>query len=631
MITKVKARNFLSWEKLEFNVTPGVTLIDGWNEDDQTSEGSGKSAILNAISWCLYGKLPKDVKIDEVIKQGQSSCVVAVELGDVTVVRSRKPNELCMVTPDGESIKGKDAKETQDLIEAKIGLTFETFCQTVYFAQNYSKKFITSNQEEKGKILSEVQDLTLFDRARKEVMELLKKEEASNQQLRHNLDLNGRDKLLVESRIKLEEMELAKIHEAHLQRVARIQAQFDTAVAQKTSEVAMLQSLTEEVGTLGVDRVQKAILETQSQELFSKQTLLTADIKNADKLVKNREFSESQGKGWANQYRELQRQKEKNEDFIKNPSKLCPTCNTTLENCDTSHAQAELSRLDKSMADLVARLEELSVELDKPVPSKESLTQERDVAVFSRLQIDAQLADIRAVEDKIKTTQGKCETLKLSIEAKTELIAKLTQELDAAQRAEVFVDSTRLDKLKAELASNEEQRADLIRLVEESNVHSRRLEALKDGFKEVKSFVFNSMLNEINSRVHQYLSHLFEVPVSVRFRNDAMKIETDVVFDGSERGLGLLSGGQFRRVSLAVDLALADVITARRGATLGVLILDEYFKDLSESSMEKCLTLLEGRGQPVLLIEHNSIFKNIVNQSFMVKLQGGTSVQADIN
>jgi DNA repair exonuclease SbcCD ATPase subunit len=78
-------------------------------------------------------------------------------------------------------------------------------------------------------------------------------------------------------------------------------------------------------------------------------------------------------------------------------------------------------------------------------------------------------------------------------------------------------------------------------------------------------------------------------------------------------------------VSLAVDLALSDVVTSRKGAQIGVLILDEYFKDLSETSMEKCLTLLEGRGQPVLLIEHNSIFKNIVNNSIMVRLEDGTS------
>lgn len=625
MITKVLAVNFLSWKNLEFNVTPGVTLIDGWNEDDQTSEGSGKSAILNAIAWCLYGKLPKDVKIDEVIRQGESSCSVAVQLSSVTILRSRKPNELMMIDGAGNVIKGKDAKETQDLIEAHVGLSFETFCQTVYFAQNYAKKFITSNQEEKGKILSEVQDLTLFDRARKEVTELLKKEELKSTQLKHSIDLNGRDALVIQGQIKVEEMKAEQTHAAHKQRLAFLENRVEEAKYHHALENDALIKLTEELSAVTVDIVHKAKLETESSDLFSRQTLIKEDIKNIDKVLSARKQSESQGNLWAGQYRELQRQKEKNEDFIKNPSKLCPTCNTTLENCDTSHAQTELGRIELSMTGLMTQLEALSAELDKPAPSKESLTKERDEVAMARLRIDTELASIRATEDRLKVGRGKAETLELSIENKLEVIAEYQREYLALSKAEIFVDASKLEELKAKLETNATERINLIRLIEESNVYTKRLDALRDGFKEIKSYVFNSMLNEINARVHQYLSHLFELPVTVRFRNDAMKIETDVTFDGVERGLGLLSGGQFRRVSLAVDLALADVITARRGANLGVLILDEYFKDLSEASMEKCLTLLEGRGQPVLLIEHNSIFKNIVNNSFFVKLQGGIS------
>jgi DNA repair exonuclease SbcCD ATPase subunit len=90
--------------------------------------------------------------------------------------------------------------------------------------------------------------------------------------------------------------------------------------------------------------------------------------------------------------------------------------------------------------------------------------------------------------------------------------------------------------------------------------------------------------------------------------------------------IGLLSGGQFRRFSLAIDLALSDMVSSRKTSKLNILILDEYFKDLSETSMEKCLDLLKSRKSPVVIIEHNSIFKNIVDNVFFVELQGGTSV-----
>src|SRR5690606_23401947 len=108
-------------------------------------------------------------KIDDVIKQGEKSCIVELELlNGLKIRRSRKPNKLQIFLPSvGDWVEGKDAKETQEIIEDRVGFSFDTFCQTIYFAQNYPKKFITATEEEKAKILSELQDLQVFDSARK--------------------------------------------------------------------------------------------------------------------------------------------------------------------------------------------------------------------------------------------------------------------------------------------------------------------------------------------------------------------------------------------------------------------------------------------------------------------------------
>lgn len=137
MLSKVLARNFLSWETLDFEINQGITQIDGFNFDDDTPEGSGKSAVMNAICWGCFGKIPKDANIDEVLKEGESECLVQLEFDTFTIVRTRKSGrgEL-YIDEDGKTIKGKDSKETQELINEKIGLTFETFMQTVYFAQD---------------------------------------------------------------------------------------------------------------------------------------------------------------------------------------------------------------------------------------------------------------------------------------------------------------------------------------------------------------------------------------------------------------------------------------------------------------------------------------------------------------
>lgn len=669
MIQRVVANDFLSWKRLDITIPTGVTLIDGWNEDDQTPEGSGKSAVLNAICWAFYGKIPKEANIDDVIKNGEKACGVEVYLSNAVVRRTRGPNELALII-GGRVIKGKDARETQVLIEEFIGLTFETFCQTIYFAQNYTKKFITSNQEEKGKILSEVQNLSVFDKAGKEVRELIKINEADLTKLKHSKEVTAKDQELIQKDINSERLQHEHAKAAQSQRIANLQNQITAQkalhqsasdnqarrIADLNAQIADAQriaaehesaqaQLLESSAALVYDEAKEHELQEANNQLMSDAGAINAELSGIDKLVSKRMTAESQGKRYADRYKQRKLEKEQNLAFIANPTKNCPTCGSTLEACDTSLTKAEVEKIDQDLAEIEGILTQLAAEIDAPIPTKDELSSKLADIRQRKVNNEAEIKAIREVKDKLNRTAVHLNGLERNIKDQRDRISKLhgaieaesrpllidTSELEALTlRLEIesqplVLDMAQLNALILKLDTAQTDAANLDNLIAEKAQHLSRLESLKDGFKEVKSFVFNSLLNQVNARAQKYLAHLFEVPVSVRFTNEDMKIETKVKFDGVDRGLGLLSGGQFRRVSLAVDLALSDVITSRKGAKVNLLILDEYFKDLSESSMEKCLALLENRGQPVLLIEHNSIFKNIVNNSVFVKLENGTS------
>src|SRR5437870_13884358 len=97
MIKKIEVENFLSAEEIQYRFADGITLIEGWNFDDGRSEGAGKSLLPNALAWGLFGQLPKPIAvgIDDVIREGQKSCQVMIELEDgIRIVRKRGPNEL---------------------------------------------------------------------------------------------------------------------------------------------------------------------------------------------------------------------------------------------------------------------------------------------------------------------------------------------------------------------------------------------------------------------------------------------------------------------------------------------------------------------------------------------------------
>jgi DNA repair exonuclease SbcCD ATPase subunit len=206
---------------------------------------------------------------------------------------------------------------------------------------------------------------------------------------------------------------------------------------------------------------------------------------------------------------------------------------------------------------------------------------------------------------------------------------QITREIERVER----LDNPYLDKLE-ELSINKKKLYNKLEVINQSillqNTLQTRYEYLKDGFKQIKSYVFQSLLSELNRSTNRYLNELFEVPASIIFDNisddgEISKIKTTVMLDGNERSLGLLSGGQFRRVQLAVDFALSDIVAQRSKNPINVKILDEAFKDLSEPSMERIVGVLQKMSGCTILIEHNSIIKNIVNRIYKVELKDGIS------
>jgi len=132
----------------------GLVLISGENRDDSsaTSNGSGKSTISDALSWCLYGITARGASGDEVINlKAGKDCSVGVEVRDETdvwtIARFRKhknfKNSLRVqkleASTTGPSTwvdhsKGTD-KLTQELVMKIIGCSHEVFCAAVSCGQ----------------------------------------------------------------------------------------------------------------------------------------------------------------------------------------------------------------------------------------------------------------------------------------------------------------------------------------------------------------------------------------------------------------------------------------------------------------------------------------------------------------
>ena len=93
-------KNFKCYENKVFHFDKGFVLIEG-------QSGAGKSTILQAIIFVLYGK-GKNLKTS-----GKTSCSVQLEYEDLIIFRSKSPNKLVI----NEMIEGEEA---QNIINKKF-------------------------------------------------------------------------------------------------------------------------------------------------------------------------------------------------------------------------------------------------------------------------------------------------------------------------------------------------------------------------------------------------------------------------------------------------------------------------------------------------------------------------------
>ena len=112
----VKLKNFRCYETATFNFDDnGLFLLYG-------NSGKGKSSILMAINFCLFGIGTK------IIRRGETSCSVEMQFGDLKIVRTKRPNRVVV-----NDIYEDDVD--QNIINEKFGVTF-----------NLASGFTTTNE-----------------------------------------------------------------------------------------------------------------------------------------------------------------------------------------------------------------------------------------------------------------------------------------------------------------------------------------------------------------------------------------------------------------------------------------------------------------------------------------------------
>jgi DNA repair exonuclease SbcCD ATPase subunit len=160
-----------------------LTLVLGENLDlggDGSRNGTGKTTIINALSYALYGQALTNIRKDNLInKTNGKNMMVSLDFAingrDYRIERGRKPNVLKFYVNNEEQASEDDSqgdsRETQDAIETALGMTHDMF-RHVLALNTYTEPFLSLKANDQRGIIEQLLGITLLSERAERIKEL---------------------------------------------------------------------------------------------------------------------------------------------------------------------------------------------------------------------------------------------------------------------------------------------------------------------------------------------------------------------------------------------------------------------------------------------------------------------------
>ena len=539
----------------------GITIIKGINEYDNkaSSNGSGKSSLVEAINWCLFGKTSAGVT-NVVNRYYDKGCNVIVWLSldseDYVIQRSLEHNKYktgVKVLHNDEDLSCRNKTDTDKLIkETILPFSQETFLSTIFLSQGFS-----------GRLSS------LSPTARKERLEILS-----------NIDERVNE---FKTQVSNKKSELSAENNTLTSKLSYLSGQLDIYSREKET-IEKLKQQAFEIPDIPVDEY-RAEIEELSSSVFDIKSQENEERSKIDR-VKN---EQKQHKLEANRLTvELRDIKSKIKSIQETAT--CPTCHQPIT---SEHAFIE--------QDLTSKAVELQSGIDNAIDMVGLLDEQIDL-------LETTLTDIREQEDNLTKERDR---LVASVSAYDTAVSKNSSLQSKLARQEewdknISETSEQISELKDQQSETE------IRL----NTASHILTLIT---KEFRTYLLSGIIEYMNSKLKEYSSYLFENDTDIiSVSSDSSKLNimlSDSMYES-------LSGGEKKKVDLALVLAQRDLALNISGFQCNILVMDEVLENMDEQASNSSLALLNDVSEEIesmYLISHNNYSLPIDNTITVIK------------
>lgn len=634
-LTSLDIENFMSIRQCNTVLNDkGLVLIQGKNDDADSfeSNGAGKSTIFSeSITWALYGQTIRGQKGDKIINRnvGKNTKVTVGVLDDngdeYTITRYRKHSDFknhIIVYRNSKNITAKSDKDTDILIEQLFEMDFLTFTNSIMFGQGVSKMFSLSTDSEQKKILEKMLQIDIFracqDLSKQYVDSAVKKKDECETVL---LGLKDKKNML----------------ESNVQELQEKEAELETRVKKRIEEL-----------NDDITHIQKSIddlpeIDTLNEDVITYQDLIDkvdGKIAEYDEFNSHKNILEGDERAQSREYDSLERKLTQNVRKLrdirngKNIPKNCSECGQSLPLEDTSHIENHLEdvieKLEQDCEDKMNELTETRTLLNQVNTALEGKKKHED----DKRRVEKML---REVEDEIKSIKKDKKYLQRSIEEKHNAIRE--QEDRLGETYTELIESTikSIHQVSEQIEYKEEQIEDIEKEYQDYNFWANAF-----GNQGIKSVLLDSVVPFLNTRANYYLSKLSSSTIEVKFNTQTTlksgdkrdKFSVDIKNTSGDDDYKSNSGGEKRRIDIAVNMALQDLVSSRSNKRIDLIVYDECFEGLDAIGCESVIELLNEKAKDfgtVLVITHNDNLKQLFNNTVTVSKNNGiTRLEEDV-
>ena len=585
-IKELTVKNFMSVgnqvQAIDFS-NKSLVLVIGENmdlggDDAGARNGTGKTTIINALSYVFFGEALTNIRRDNLVnKTNEKAMLVSVKFikngVTYTIERGRKPqvfrfyaNDIEQKTDDNEA-QGEN-RETQIEINKLMGMTHSMF-KNIIALNTYTQPFLATKQAEQREIIEQLLGITLLSQK----ADLLKEKQKATKQMLTE------EKMRIDAKVASNE----KIQES----IESLQIRSNAWAKQKEEDTINFKE--------AIAELQKVDSETEIEKhkKLQKRNELQTMLRSLEKEKAYHENSLTKAESTVTKTKA---------DLEYAAQQKCPTCEQELLDDKHTHLVDKLKIQLNESTDYVTKLRN---DLDK---IQEGIEEVGDLGQIPETYYDT--------IDEAYNHKSSLQDLKRQLDRTEKQKDTYAEQIDEMKKSAIQV----IDYNKANELEDLHRHQDFL----------YKLLTAKDSF--IRTRIIEQNLTYLNQRLAYFLGKV-KLPHTVTFQSDlTVRIEEL----GRELDFDNLSRGERNRLILSLSWAFRDVWESLY-QQINLLFIDELVDagmDISgvESSMAVLKDMSRTQKKNIFLISHKDELVSRVNSVLkVVKENGFTNYANDVD